>query len=91
MFFGVPHRGLRHPALLRPVQGQGNEDLVRSLVVTKETEPTPYLRRIGHDFARAFNDASSSGERRLAITSFYETKPTPSIKVCASLLSGHHA
>ncbi|KAF2138220.1 uncharacterized protein K452DRAFT_90057 [Aplosporella prunicola CBS 121167] len=78
MFFGTPNQGMDISSLVPMVQGQSNEDFVRSLGLD-----SPELRHQANQWYRVFQaregDKVASG---LEIISFYETKNSPTaIKV----------
>jgi len=75
LFFGVPNLGLRQGHLCGIVEGRPNARLVRDLVVDKDSEPTPYLNRLGKDFAHA-----CKGKYR--VVSFFERKESPTLEAC---------
>ncbi|KAI5922299.1 hypothetical protein F4810DRAFT_711663 [Camillea tinctor] len=51
LFFGVPHSGLRYDQLMSIVKGQPNEDFIRELVTTQDSEPSSFLRSLAEQFA----------------------------------------
>ena len=77
VFFGVPNLGLRHEQLATIVGGQANEELIRSLVVSRDIEPSQYLDRLHKDFQQSFTFADSP------LVLFFETKPTKTVEQVA--------
>ena len=68
IFFGVPTRGLDDTSISTMVQGQGNEDMIRSVA---SSCANGYLVELNNNFGRHFNHKDSR------IVSFYETRMTP--------------
>ena len=75
VFFGVPNLGLRHEQLRTIINGQPNEDLIRSLVVSRDSEPSQYLDRLHKEFQQ------SSTHRDSPMVLFFETRPTKTVEV----------
>lgn len=75
VFFGVPNLGLRHEQLRTIINGQPNEDLIRSLVVSRDSEPSQYLDRLHKDFQQSFTHRDSP------MVLFFETRPTKTVEV----------
>ena len=73
IFLGVPHRGLRVEHLLAMVEGQPNEEFVKSL----KPEST-YLDTLHQNFNEAVRG------KNLTTYSFYETVQSNTAKVCLS-------
>nr|KMM72211.1 hypothetical protein CPAG_08509 [Coccidioides posadasii RMSCC 3488] len=53
LLFGVPNLGLRNEQLSSIVKGQPNEGLIRDLVVDRDSEPSPFLKRISGQFSES--------------------------------------
>lgn len=69
LFFGTPNQGMDISSLIQIVQGQVNENFLRSLG-TDSAE----LRRQAQQWRRAFDDAKSNTfSKRLEVLSYYET------------------
>src|SRR5436305_8013010 len=81
LFFGVPNLGLRHEQLREMVNGQPNEQLVHDLQVTKNSEPTPFLRELGQKFIGACKEQKPGFE----IISYYEQRKSSTVQVCVFL------
>lgn len=73
--YGVPNLGLRHEQLKILVGGQPNEDLVRSLVVTDNTEPSHLLNSLHRRFWTV------SRTRDLETVYYFEREESPIVKV----------
>ncbi len=65
-FFGVPNKGLNNENMLSMVRGQNNEHLINDL-----RNDSPLLLSLYQNFLRGFKYDDCS------ITSFYETRDTP--------------
>lgn len=76
----MPHLGLQHDSLQTIVAGQPNQELIRSVVVDNDSEPSLYLSRIRDDFARCFD-----GETR--IVCFYERDESPKVEVSTGIFA----
>lgn len=78
ILFGVPNRGLRHQELLSTViNRRPSERLIRDLIVDQDSEASPLLRELDEKFRRC------TEAQRLHVVSFYETKPSQTVEVCA--------
>ena len=73
--YGVPNLGLRHEQLKVLVDGQPNEELIRSLVVTNNTEPSSLLNILHRRFCNAF------GNQVLKTMYYFEREESPIVKV----------
>ncbi|KAI1767115.1 hypothetical protein GGR53DRAFT_483080 [Hypoxylon sp. FL1150] len=73
LFFGVPNRGLRHEELKAISGNSPIGQLVYDLVVDDDTEVKPYLRTLGQNFRKVFEN------KRLDIAAFYEGKTSPTV------------
>ncbi|GAW12879.1 hypothetical protein ANO14919_022500 [Xylariales sp. No.14919] len=72
VFFGVPNFGLRNIQLQSIVDGLPNQNLINTLVVDNDSEPSPYLRRLTKDFAGRCKE-------KYQVVSFFETKHSPTV------------
>ena len=81
MFFGVPNHGLRHEQLLTLVGSEPTEQLIRDLVVDKDSEPTSLLRELGNKFYACCETQDFS------IISFYERKMSHTVQVSNTKLN----
>ena len=77
----MPNLGLRHEQLREMVNGQPNEQLVHDLQVTKNSEPTPFLRELGQKFIGACKEQKPGFE----IISYYEQRKSSTVQVCVFL------
>ena len=73
--FGVPNLGLRNEPLNTLVNGQPKKDLVRSLVVLDNSQPSHMLEVLHDRFRATFRD------QNLEVMSYYETINSPTIEV----------
>lgn len=71
LLFAVPNRGLENSSLIYMVKGQPNEDLVKDLKPSSR-----FLNMLSQRFNKYFTLDGSK------IISIYETKTTPTVKVC---------
>lgn len=71
LFFAVPNRGLDNSNLMYMVKGQPNEDLVKDL-----KQSSRFLSMLAQRFNKYFTLDDSK------IISIYETRMTPTVKVC---------
>ncbi|OJD34863.1 protein serac1 q2tbm9 [Diplodia corticola] len=68
LFFGVPNLGLRHEELLGAVIGKmPSENLIRDLIVTKESEPSAFLTALSESFVTCCK------LQEFKVVAFYET------------------
>jgi protein SERAC1 len=72
LFFGTPNQGMDISTLIPMVEGQPNEDFLRSL-----GRGSADLRRQEKQWKNAVDDPQSTVTRNLEIISYYETEESP--------------
>lgn len=77
VFFGVPNLGLQHAELCSLVDGEPNEELIRSLMTNKNGEASPYLKELSEKFVRACDEQKPAFE----LVSYYEEDESPTVQV----------
>lgn len=85
MFFGVPNLGLNNGALHEMSQNQPNQELVRSVLLSKSGGQAPrYLSDLDDEFLQTITDLKSMPVNKLAgigLACFYEDRYTPTAMV----------
>ncbi|KAK5713276.1 hypothetical protein LTR17_017691 [Elasticomyces elasticus] len=76
LLFGVPNLGYEHRQLFAAVKGQQNEDLIKSLVMNEDNEPSPYLAEL----TRKFSQLCAGQVPPFKVCSYFETERSPTIK-----------
>jgi len=74
----VPNLGLRNNQLEAMVDGQPNEQLIRDLVVDKNSEARPFLLELSQKFEACCKT------QHFQVVSYYETLDSPTIRVNSS-------